>query len=100
MKNQTLDKVLLGPLSYRIWLAIFRVSGLVLICCLLPVITLPHVALPSWFYWFAAGSAVLCGMSAVLLRKHEQQETADDAAWLIARRERGAKILLDLDADD
>jgi hypothetical protein len=100
MKSDPLDQALLGPLNHRIWLATFRVSVLLLVGCLLPIVTLPHVALPSWFYWLAAGLALLCVVSAVLLKKHEQSETADDAAWLIARRERGAKNPLDLDADD
>jgi len=91
---------MLGPLEYRIWLAIFRLTGIVLICCMVPVVALPHIALPTWFYWLAAGSAFLCGVAAYLVRRYEQSEAADDASWVIARREHGGKKPWDIDTDD
>jgi hypothetical protein len=94
------DKAMLAPLEYKIWLALFRVSGVVLICCMLPVVALPHLALPSWLYWLAAGSALLCGLAAYLVRKYEQHEAAGDAAWVVARRERGDKKPWEIDTDD
>ena len=84
----------------KLWTAVFRVSAGMLICCMVAIVGFTPTVGYSWVYWVAAGSAVVCAVSATILRKYRSEEAAGDAAWLLGHRERGSRNLLDLDIDD
>ena len=90
----------LHPLSHRIWKAIFHISALVLVGCMIAIVGFTATIGYSWVYWVALGAALVCAVSAAILKKLRSEEAAGDAAWLLGYRERGDKRLWDVDADD
>jgi hypothetical protein len=90
----------LRPLKHRVWTALFRASGLVLVCCMVAIVGFPYTVGYTWVYWVALGSAAVCGVSAVVLEKRDSEEASGDAAWLLGYRERGGKERWDIDVDD
>jgi hypothetical protein len=87
-------------LGRKLWIAAFRISAAVLICCMVAIVGFTATVGYSWVYWVALGSALVCAVSAAVLRKLSSEEAAGDAAWLLGYRERGSKHPLDIDVDD
>ena len=90
----------LNPLARKIWRALFRISALVLIGCVVAIVGFTETAGYSWVYWVAVAAAFICAVSAAVLRKLSSEEAAGDAAWLLGYRERGENRPWDLDVDD
>lgn len=88
------------PLARKIWKAVFRISALVLICCLAAIVGFTATVGYSWVYWVGVGSALVCAISAAVLRKFRSEEAAGDAGWLLSYRDRSDKRPWDLDVDD
>jgi hypothetical protein len=100
MKPTTQKPTQLRPLARKAWTAVFRISGLALICCMVAIVGFPNTVGYSWVYWVAVGSAVVCGVAAAILRKLDGEEASGDAAWLLSYRERGDRSRWDIDVDD
>ena len=100
MKPETHKSTQLRPLERKIWTGLFRVSALVLICCMAAIVGFPDTVGYSWVYWAAAGSTLVCAVAAAMLKKFKSEEAAGDAAWLLSYRERGSKGQWDIDVDD
>ena len=96
--KQTLVKP--RTLGKRLWTAAFRISAAVLVLCMVAIVGFTPTIGYSWVYWVAVGAALVCTVSAVVLRKKKSEESAGDAGWLLSLRERGSKQPWDLDVDD
>jgi hypothetical protein len=90
----------LGSLARRLWTAVFRISALVLSVSMAAIVGFTATIGYSWVYWVAAGSSLVCLVSAGVLSKIRSEESAGDAAWLLGYRERGSNQPLDVDVDD
>jgi hypothetical protein len=84
------------------WRACFYVGAVPLIGCIAAIATQPLFgATPSWAYWVAIGSAVLCAIAAVQLWSYERYDAADEGAWLARVGTRSSKSACnDLDGID
>ena len=100
MRPETHKSTKLRPLERNVWTAAFRISGLVLVCCMVAIVGFPDTVGYSWVYWVALGSALVCGAAAAILRKLDGEEASSDAAWLLGYRERGDERQWDIDVDD
>lgn len=100
MKPEAHKSTQLRPLERRVWTAVFRISGVSLICCMVAIVGFPDTVGYSWVYWVAVGSAVICGVAAAILRKLDAEEASGDAMWLLSYRERGDRSKWDIDVDD
>ena len=89
-----------NPLARRIWRALFQISAVVLIACLVAIVGFTATIGYSWVYWVAVAAAFICAVSAAVLKKLKSEEAAGDAAWLLGYREQGEKRMWDLDVDD
>ncbi|MFT3807666.1 hypothetical protein [Arenimonas sp.] len=74
MKPEAHNSAQLRPLERKVWTAVFRISGLVLVCCMVAIVGFPDTVGYSWVYWAAMGSALVCGVAAAILRKLEGEE--------------------------
>ena len=90
----------LRTIEVKIWMAIYRISALVLICCLVSIVSFPYTVGYSWVYWVALGATIVCGTAAAVLKKLEGEEASNEAAWLLGKRGRGSKSPLGIDDDD
>lgn len=69
--------------SRKFWLAVFCFGAVALACCLVAVAVHPvATSLPRSIYWLAIGSAILCVVAAVQLRRWSKIDAAGDGAWL------------------
>jgi len=84
------------------WRAGFCVGAVPLIGCIAVIAARPMVgAAPSWIYWVAVGSVVLCAIAAAQLWSYERYDAADEAAWLARVGTRSSKSAWnDLDGVD
>ena len=100
MKPGSNTSVKARELGHTLWTAAFRLSAAVLILCMVAIVGFTATIGYSWVYWVAVGAALVCAVSAAVLRKLKSEEAAGDAAWLLAFRERGSKKPWDFDVDD
>jgi alpha-D-ribose 1-methylphosphonate 5-triphosphate synthase subunit PhnG len=100
MKPGTERSIKPRTLGRKLWTAAFRISAVVLILCMVAIVSFTTTIGYSWVYWVAMGSAVVCAVSAAVLRKSKSEEAAGDASWLLSFRERDSKQSWDLDVDD
>ena len=82
--------------SRAVWRAALFVGAVPLVGCIAAIAAQPRFgATPSWIYWVAVGSAVLCAIAAVQLWNYERYDAADEAAWLARVGTRSSKSAWD-----
>ena len=100
MKPETHASTPPRPFERKVLTAVFRISALVLIGCLVAIVGFPDTVGYSWVYWVAVGAALVCTVAAVILKKLKSEEASGDAAWLLGYRERDPESQSDIDVDD